>query len=395
MKVAIVHEMLIKRWWAENVVKDILSIFPEADIFTSMYNEKIMWDMFEFIDIGNKKKKKINIITAKTTQTIYNAFKKQRLALPFMAKAFESFDLSKYDLVISSSSWFAHWVITKPETKHIVYYHSPARYLWDWTNEFRAYSWFNSWVKAFLFSALALKLRQWDYQASKRSDFKISASIQVQSRVTKYYKEKSKVCYPWVYTDKFEIWKSDLKDRDYYVITSALTEFKELENAIYWFNEFSKVNKDIKLKIIWDWNNSKYIDFLHDIAWKNIEFIWYKSHSEIKELYQYAKWFIMSWRDDFWISPIEAMSAWLPVFALDKWWLLETNIDWITWRFFSDNLRDLKDLKDLKSKNNFVENFLSFDNEINKWLFNKVKIREHSLNFSVENFKKRFLEIIE
>lgn len=382
MKVAIVHEMLIKRWWAENVVKDILDIFPEADIYTSMYNKEIMWDMF----LEHYKNNKLKV--AKTTQIIYNFFKKQRLALPFMAKAFESFDLREYDLVISSSSWFAHWVITKPETKYVVYYHSPARYLWDWTNEFKAYSWFKTWIKSFLFNILALKLRRWDYLASKRSDLKLAASTQVKTRINKYYKEKSKVCYPWVYTDKFKIWKSDLKNRKYYIITSALTEFKELENAIYWFNIFSETHKNLKLKIVWDWNNSKYINFLHNIAWENIEFLWYKSHSEIRELYKNAKWFIMSWRDDFWISPIEAMSAWLPVFALNKWWLLETNIDWITWRFFSE------DLKDLKSKNNFVTNFLNFNSEIDNWFFNKTKIREHSLKFSVENFKKNFLKNI-
>jgi len=105
-------------------------LFPEADIFTLIYDEKKVEKVFP--------REKINPqVFTSTTQKVYRIFKKQRLCLPFMAKSIENFDLSSYDIVLVSSSGFVHGVITKPETKTIVYYHAPARYMWDWTNEYK------------------------------------------------------------------------------------------------------------------------------------------------------------------------------------------------------------------------------------------------------------------
>jgi len=130
MKVALVHEMLIKLGGAEKVLENWQHLFPQADIFTLIYDEKKTGKVFP--------KEKIHPQVLKcATQKIYSLTKKQRLCLPFMAKAIESFDFSGYDVVLVSSSGFAHGVITKPETKTIIYYHAPARYMWDWTNEYK------------------------------------------------------------------------------------------------------------------------------------------------------------------------------------------------------------------------------------------------------------------
>ena len=127
MKIAILHEMLVKFGGAENVVESFLKIFPDADLFTLVYDEKKMWWFFP--------KEKINTqVFSLPSQKRYNWTKKQRVCLPLMPRSIEQLDFSKYDIVLCSSSGFAHWAITKPETKFIVYYHSPARYLWDWTN---------------------------------------------------------------------------------------------------------------------------------------------------------------------------------------------------------------------------------------------------------------------
>ena len=152
MKIAILHEMLIKFGWAEKVIEDFLKIYPEADLFTLIYDEKKMWKFFP------KQKIHPQVFTL-FTQKIYNLFKKQRLCLTHMSKAVESLDFSWYDVVLCSSSWFAHGAITKPSTKFIVYYHSPARYLWDWTNEYKKDIWFNSWIKWYFLNSLFLKLR--------------------------------------------------------------------------------------------------------------------------------------------------------------------------------------------------------------------------------------------
>ncbi len=366
MKVAVVHEMLVKLWWAENVVNDILSIYPDADLYTLIYDEEKVSSMFPASRVKS---------VPSLTQNIYNWTHKQRLCLPFMSRAIESIDLSSYDLVIASSSWFAHWCITKPETCFVVYYHSPARYLWDYTNEYQRDIWFSSWIKKFLLNKFFLKARQWDYLAWQRHDVAIAASRQVQSRIAKYYRRDSELVYPWVYVNEFSIGEMPLKDREYYIITSALTEFKKIEVAIEAFNVMW-----YPLVIIWDWDHKGY---LQGIAKENIKFVWKKDHKAISEYYLNARWFIMSWRDDFWIAPIEAMASWVPVFALRQWWLVETNIEWLTGSFFEN-----------PKWADFIDNFELFHQDISSWKYDRIKIRNHALSFSDARFKKEFDDLI-
>ena len=366
MKVAIIHEMLVKLWGAENVVKDIMELFPDSDLYTLIYDESKVGRYFPASRIKD---------VPTITQRIYNLTKRQRLCLPFMSKAIESIDLSSYDLVISSSSWFAHWAITKPETLFVVYYHSPARYLWDYTNEYKKDIWFSTWIKNFLLTKFMLKARQWDYLAWQRHDIAIAASKQVSSRITKYYRRDSKLIYPSVYTDEFEIWETDIKEREYYIITSALTEFKKVEIAV---EAFKLIDKD--LYIIWEGAYKKYLE---KIAPDNVKFLWYKNRKEINEYYKKAKWFIMCWRDDFGIAPIEAMAAWIPVFALKEWWLTETNIEWLTWDFFEN-----------PKWADFHERFEKFDKDITYWRYDSQKIRHHAQSFSKERFMEEFMAMI-
>lgn len=369
MKVAVVHEMLIKLGWAENVVSDILEIFPNADLFTLIYNEAKVGSVFP--------RERIKFIP-QITQRIYNLFKKQRFCLPYMARAIESIDLSEYDLVIASSSWFAHWCITKPETCFVVYYHSPARYLWDYTFENRKDLNYKSWLKKPLnifLSMLFNKLRIWDYLAGQRHDVAIWASKQVQARISKYYRRWSELIYPPVYTDQFTIWEPKLKDRQYYVIASALTEFKKIALTVNAFNELW-----LPLIIMWDWDQRQYLE---SIAKSNIKFVGYSTREQINEYYKNARWFILAWREDFGIAPIEAMAAGVPVFWLREWGLTETSIDWITWEFFDkDEVQD------------FVKNFRNFHDNIEDDRYDRIKIRDHALIFSKEHFVENLQNIL-
>ena len=142
--------------------------------------------------------------------------------------------------------------------------------MWDWTNEYKKDIWANSWIKAFILNRLFLNLRQWDYIASKRADITLANSTNTASRITKYYRKKSEVLYPPVETWRF--WKEvNIKTEyeNYYIIISALTEFKKIEIAIEWFNKMP----DKKLVIIWQWD---YRIELESKAEKNIIFIWAK-----------------------------------------------------------------------------------------------------------------------
>jgi len=361
MKIAILHEMLIKLWWAEKVVENWLKAFPDADLFTLIYDEEKVGKIF--------KKEKINkqVFNLKT-QKVYKLTKKQRFCLPFMSKSVESLDFSKYDIVLCSSSWFAHWAITKPETKFIVYYHSPARYLWDWTNEYKNDLGLNNWLKKYTLKPIINKIffenRKWDYIASNRVDISLANSNNTRSRIQKYYRKDSEVLYPPVEIKRFqkEI-KSENKYWDYYMIISALTEFKKIDIAINWFNHLSQ-----RLLIIWKWD---YEDELKKLVKNNnIEFIWAKYDDELVSLVQNSLWLIFPWEEDFWIVPIEVMASWKPVFAYNWGWLKETVIWWKTWYFFED-----KEWKD------FIDKFKIFHSNNINWVYKKEDCIKQAENF--------------
>jgi len=373
MKIAILHEMLVKFGWAEKVLQSFMKIFPEADLYTLIYDEEKIGTHFPSEKVFK---------TASVTGKIYNLTKNQRFCLPFMSKWVESLDFSNYDIVIASSSWFAHWAITKPETKFIVYSHSPARYLWDWTNEYKKDIWYSKWLKWFILNSLFLKLRQWDFIASKRADITIANSKNTASRIKKYHRKKSIVIFPPVEWEKFlkpsylaPLPKGEGNDR-YYIIVSALTEFKKIEVAI---NAFNKI-KDKKLIIVWEWN---YRDKLEDISNNNIVFTWFKSLDELISLVQNSLGFIFPWEEDFGIAPVEAMFAWKPVFAYRWGWLLETNIEGKTWEFFDNaNWAD------------FVEKFKEFDKNVIKWVYKEKTIIKNAQKYSYDKFEKNIKKIV-
>lgn len=241
MKVAILHEMLVKLGGAEKVVENFMKLFPEADIFTLIYDEKKCGKIFPKSKISPQ-------VWDLWTQKIYNFTGKQRFCLPHMAHAVEKLDFSEYDLVICSSSGFAHGAITKPETKFVVYCHSPGRYMWDWTNEYkRDLGLFSGWKKYFLrpmIERMLFENRKWDFSAGQRSDILIANSQNTANRIMKYYRRSSEILYPPVETARFgaKISENNFQKpfEKYYIIISALTEFKKIEIAINGFNNLEE-----------------------------------------------------------------------------------------------------------------------------------------------------------
>ena len=374
MKIAILHEMLIKLGWAEKVVENWVKAFPEADIFTLIYDEEKVWNIFPKQNINKQ-------VFSLKSQKIYSIFKKQRFCLPFMANSVESLDLSEYDIVLCSSSWFAHWAITKPETLFITYYHSPARYLWDWTNEYKRDLWLNKWIKKItlkpLINKIFLNLRKWDYIASNRVDISLANSKNTQKRIKKYYKKQTEILYPPVETQRFQK-ELNIKNKywEYYIIISALSEFKKIDIAIEWFNNLRQ-----KLIIIWKWDYQKHLESL--IKKDNISFVWAKYWDELVSLVQNSKWLIFPWEEDFWIVPIEVMAAWKPIFAYNWGWLKETVIKWVTWEFFDD-----------KYWKDFVEKFEKFDKNNKSWKYKKQDCVNQAIKFDEKNHKDKLEKII-
>ncbi|MDD3145568.1 MAG: glycosyltransferase [Candidatus Gracilibacteria bacterium] len=382
MKIAILHEMLIKLGGAEKVVENWTDIFPDADIFTLIYDEKKVGKIFP--------KEKINSQTfSLRSQKIYNLTGKQRFCLPFMSKSVERLDFSNYDLVLCSSSGFAHGAITKPETKFIVYYHSPARYIWDWTNEYKNDLGLNSGWKKYILNPiinnLFLKIRIWDYIASNRVDINLANSKNTQSRIKKYYRKDSILLYPPIETTRFSSvieninknWDNKpFKNNNYYIIISALTEFKKIDIAINGFN-----NLDEKLIII---GAGDYKETLEKLVKKdNIYFAGTKYNDELVYLVQNSLGLIFPGEEDFGIVPIEVMAAGKPVFAYNGGGLTETVLSGITGDFF-----------DSKTGDDFIEKFNTFHKNNLDGKYESINCQKQASLFSSKIFEKKIKEII-
>lgn len=359
-KIAIVCDW-IKDWgWAEVVLEQFLEIFPNADIFTSVFFQE---------DNPIFKNRKI---TTSFIQKIPFLNKSHKLALTLRPLAFESFDLSEYDIVITSTSAESKWIITKPNTLQICYCHTPTRYFWSHYHEYLKMMEFGilNFLGKRLMPKMVHKLRQWDYIAAQRPDYFIANSKNTALRIKKYYNRDSIVIYPGIYTNNYNF--SDKKE-NFYLYVWRCIPYKKFDLLVETFNKNWK-----KLILVTNTDNKLYRE-LKNKSNNNIEWKLDIPRYEIIDLYMEAKAFIFPPEEDFWIVPLEAMISWTPVIAYNKWWALETVIDWKTWLFF--------DKQTEKSLNIAI-------NQFEKISFNYKEIREYAMNFDKEVFKKEILEFI-
>jgi len=360
-KIAIICDWIKDFWGAEQVLTDLMSIFPKADIYTSVFFQK-----------DNTIFKDRNIYTS-FIQKIPIINKAHKLALFLRPLAFESFDLSSYDIVISSSSAESKWVITKPNTIHISYCHTPTRYFWSHYHEYLNMMEFwllNIFWKIFSPSIIN-KLRQWDFIASNRVDYFIANSINTQNRIKKYYNRDSSVIYPWIELSEFDF-KEEKKD--FYLYVGRCIPYKKFDLVVDSFNENWK-----ELIIVTSTKNALYKK-LKSISKKNIKWQLNVKKEELRNLFSDAKCFLFPPEEDFWIVPLEAMASWTPVIAYKKWWSLETIIENETWIFFN------------KQEKNSLNAAI---NRFEKMTFDSKKIIEHTKKFQKSIFKRKILEFIE
>lgn len=360
-KIAIVCDWLKDFWGAEIVVSHLIEIFPNADIFTSVF----------FMDKNPIFKNK-NIKTS-FIQKIPFLNKSHKLALTLRPIAFESFDFSWYDVVISSSTAESKWIITKPDTIHICYCHTPTRYFWSHYHEYinMMEFWLLNPIWKWLMPKIVYKLRQWDFVASKRVDYFISNSNNTKKRIKKYYKQDATTIYPWLDLDNIPF--SEEK-QDYYFYNWRCIPYKKFDLIVDTFN------KNWKKIIISTNTNNKLYKKLKSISNSNITWELWLSLDEINKLHSKAKAFLFPVDEDFWLVPIAAMASWTPIIAFRWWWALETVIEWETWIFF--------DNQNIRWLNNAIERFenMSFDAKM---------IRNHALNFDKKIFQKNIIDFIE
>ncbi len=355
MKAAIVHDYLVQMGGAEKVVEVLRDMFPSAPVYTSLYDPSAMPESYRSWDIRTS-----------FLQKLPSKRKAHRLALPLYPMAFESFDLSGYDLVISSSSAFAKGVITSPDTLHICYTHAPMRFAWD-TGKYLE----NENVPRPLGGALALVnhyLRAWDSVASARVDQFVANSSVVARRIRKYYRSDSEIIYPPVETKRFALSR---QPGSYYLIAARAAPYKRLDLAV---SAFSRMGKPLKMV-----GGGRQMEALKAGAGPSVEFLGRVGDAELVELMANARAYVMPGAEDFGIAPVEANACGRPVIAYAAGGALDTQIDGVTGVLFDQQT---------------VESLCAAVLRLEELDLDPGAIRESALRFDTSVFRRRLGDLI-
>lgn len=363
-RVAIVHDFLTYWGGAEQVLLSLHKMYPEAPIYTLLYDPKM--DKY-FPDA----RVRVSFLGK------FPAFlrKRKKFLLPFFPTAAETFDLSGFDLVISSSSSFTKGIIVRPKTLHISYCHTPTRFLWDWYQNYLEESRVGRIKKLFVVPVLHL-MRLWDRSASERVDYFVANSKNTERRIKKFYGRSSEVIYPPVDFSKF----NDMKDlpeiprKDYYLIVSRLSAYKRIDIAIEAFNKMN-----LPLVIIGEGEDEWR---LKRLAEDNITFLGFQDEKTLAAYYKGARALIFPGEDDFGITMVEAMSFGKPVLAFARGGALEIVKPGRTGEIFESPVSEI--LADGIRRMN--RNMAGYDTQ---------EIKAEAEKFSRENFEKRFKQFVE
>ncbi len=356
MKIALVHDYLVQYGGAERVLEAFCEIFPDAPIYTLLYNKEAMRGVF----------KDKNIITSSLQDKIL-ASKYHRLFPPLMPTAIEEFDLSLYDVVLSDSSSFAKGIITRPETLHISYVHTPMRYAWDDCQKYtQDFGWPFKLEKIVPF--LMNPIRLWDKSSAYRIDKCIANSQFVANRIKKYWDKDATVIHPPVSVDKFFVSK---EQEDYFLMVGRLITYKKHDIAIEAFNKLG-----LPLKII---GRGPEMEKLKKKANSNIEFLGRVDDNELAKYYAKSKAFIFPQEEDFGIVAIEALASGKPLIAFKGGDIVEHIVDKKHGILFSEQT---------------VDSLLEAIEKFNKIKFEPTEIRKRAEQFDKKIFKKKIQKYV-
>ena len=357
LKVALVHDWLVGRGGGERVLYDIHTLFPDAPIYTLVYDQDKAPEWCKECDI-------------RTTyiQKWPGAKSHHKLLLSFMPKAWEALDLTEYDLVISCCASCCKGVITRPDALHVCYSFSPTRYVWDLYYDYLENT---NAIKRFFMKRMIHKVRLWDFQAAQRVDHFAADSNFVGSRIKKYYRREFTTIYPGTRINEYPI--TEMPD-DYYLVVARFVRYKRVDLAIEACNQLKK-----KLVVIGSGGEEE--ERLKKLAGDTVEFLGRVSDEEMERYYSRAKAFLFPGIEDYGITPVEAMSAGVPVLAFGKGGALETVQDGKTGLYFHDQT--------VSGLVHCIEEF-----ERNGVAYSRQQIHDYSLNFSDEIFKGNFTNFL-
>ncbi len=355
MKVALVHDWGNQVGGAENVLLALKEMFPDAPVYMSMYNPAVMPDICRTWDIRTSFMDRLFLVK-----------RHHQPFLPLYPLAFEQFDFSAFDLVISNKSGFCHGIITPPETLHIDYCLTPTRYVWDYRSYARREG--IGRVANFLLQPLLSCLRVWDRLAADRVDHFIAISTEVQRRIRKFYRRASTVIYPPVETARFEPGEG----HDYFLVVSRLIPYKRIDLAVQAFNTLGR-----PLKIVGDGRDRAKLE---QMAAPNIEFLGRVPDDELPTLLQRCRAFIFPGVEDFGIAPLEANAAGRPVIAYRAGGALDTVIEGQTGLFFDEPT---------------PQSLAAAAHALDGMSFDPQAIRQHALRFDKAVFQRELMHFVE
>lgn len=355
MKVAIVHYWLVGMRGGEKVVEVLSDLYPDADIFTLVCDPTAI----------SEKIRSHRIFTS-FLQKIGGVRHYQKM-LPLMPYALESFDLTGYDLIISSEAGPAKGIVPGPDALHVCYCHSPMRYIWDLYPQYRAAA---GPITKLLMTLTAPWLRQWDVSTSHRVDHFIANSAYVARRIERYYRRSADVVHPPVNLSRFHAAQNS---GEYYLCAGQITPYKKIEIAIEACNRGQK-----KLLVV----GAGATRLLRRLAGPTVRFSDAVDDTELAHHFANCKALLYPGIEDFGIVPLEVMASGRPVIAYARGGALETVIDGKTGILFHEQT--------VEALLGAISRF-----ESNSHLFDSAVLQAHSRSFDAPICKGRLARLIQ
>ena len=362
MKVALIHEWLTTYAGSDKVLKEMATIFPEADIFC----------LINFLSDKDKGNFHERSITPSFLQRVPFSKKYYTYMLPLMPIAIEQHDLSEYDVIISNCHAVAKGVITKQDQLHICYCYTPMRYAWDLQTQYLNGSGFGPIRKA-LARYFLHRIRVWDRGTSDGVDHFVACSKYIAGRIRKTYGRNSTVIYPNVDVDHYS--PVDVPREDFYVTASRMVPYKQMHLIVEAFTRMP----DKKLIVIGDGPKYKYA---RSIATANIEVLGYQPNEVLLDHLRRCRAFIFASEEDFGIAPLEAQACGAPVIAFGRGGARETVIDGVTGLHFHEQTTE-----------SIIDAVARFE-EVGEG-YDRQTIRAHAETFSTAVFRESFGRYVE
>ncbi|WP_298956773.1 glycosyltransferase family 4 protein [uncultured Campylobacter sp.] len=362
MKKALIHDWFSTYAGAEKCVESFTNIWDDFEIYS----------LIDFLSDADRDK----ILKGKRAHTSFIqklpfAKDKYRNYLPLFPLAIEQFDLSGYDVVLSSSHAVAKGVLTHSNQLHIAYVHTPIRYAWDLYHQYLRESGLDRGLKGMLAKYFLHKIRLWDASTANRVDHYVANSRYIARRIKKTYGKPSDVIYPPVDVDKFTLREAK---EEFYLTASRMVPYKKIDLIVEAFSQTDK-----KLLVIGDGPDMAKIK---SKAGKNVELLGFASDETMADLMGRAKAFVFAAEEDFGITPVEAQACGTPVICFGRGGARETVLDGESGLYFME--QNAKELLAAVAK--FEQNYDKFE---------PAKIRENSLKFSRARFEAEIKSYVE